>query len=118
MVELRHANGYVTRYGHFSRIGRGVSPGRYVDQGDVIGYVGQSGHATGPHLHFEILRGGKKMNFLRLKLPPGRRLKGKELEHFNVVRDGRLTFLLEAPLKLARSSLQTPTPAASIASPR
>jgi murein DD-endopeptidase MepM/ murein hydrolase activator NlpD len=118
MVELRHANGYVTRYGHFSRIAPGVHRGRHVDQGDVIGYVGQSGHATGPHLHFEILRGGKKMNFLRLKLPPGKRLKGKELERFNEVRDRRLALLAEAPLKLAQSSLQTPTPTASIASPR
>jgi murein DD-endopeptidase MepM/ murein hydrolase activator NlpD len=104
LVEIRHTNGYVTRYAHFSRIAGGMRVGKHVDQGDVIGYVGQSGHATGPHLHFEILRAGKKINFLTMKSPPGNRLKGSELERFENLRDRRLALLQEKPITLARSN--------------
>lgn len=104
LVEIRHRNGYRTRYAHFSRIAAGVRPGKHVDQGDVIGYVGQSGHATGPHLHFEILRGGEKINFLALKIPRGGRLKGKELDRFHDLRDQRLALLEDKPIALAQSS--------------
>lgn len=104
LVEIRHPNGYTTRYAHFSRIASGVRAGKRLDQGDVIGYVGETGHATGPHLHFEILRGGKKVNFLTLKLPPSGRLTGKELERFYDLRDQRVALLQERPAALARSN--------------
>jgi len=58
MVEVQHPNGYSTRYAHLSRIAGGVAPGRMVAQGDVIGYVGMTGLATGPHLHYEVRRRG------------------------------------------------------------
>jgi murein DD-endopeptidase MepM/ murein hydrolase activator NlpD len=54
LVEIRHANGVVTRYGHLSRFGSGIRPGTRVAQGQVIGYVGATGLATGPHLHYEF----------------------------------------------------------------
>ncbi len=54
MVEVRHANGIVTRYGHLQGFARGISTGDRVEQGDVIGYVGSTGLATGPHLHYEF----------------------------------------------------------------
>ena len=54
MVEIKHHNGYSTRYAHFSRVAKGIRRGKSVSQGDVVGYVGQTGHATGPHLHFEM----------------------------------------------------------------
>jgi murein DD-endopeptidase MepM/ murein hydrolase activator NlpD len=56
-VEIRHANGLVSGYAHLTRVAAGIRSGRGVKQGDVIGYVGQTGLATGPHLHFMILRG-------------------------------------------------------------
>jgi murein DD-endopeptidase MepM/ murein hydrolase activator NlpD len=58
LVEVEHPNGYATRYGHLSRIADGLYPGAPVRQGDVIGYVGMTGLATGPHLHYEVRRKG------------------------------------------------------------
>jgi len=58
LVELRHANGVTTRYGHMQRIARGMTPGTRVSQGEVIGYVGTTGLSTGPHLHYEFRVGG------------------------------------------------------------
>ena len=96
LVEVRHPNGYSTRYGHFSRIARGVHTGKRIAQSELIGYVGQTGHTTGPHLHFELLRGDKKLNFLALKIPPHQQLTGEEIERFNALRDERLASL-ESP---------------------
>ncbi|MGH7828002.1 MAG: peptidoglycan DD-metalloendopeptidase family protein, partial [Candidatus Binatia bacterium] len=93
LVEIRHSKGYSSRYGHFSRIARGIRKGAQVSAGDVIGYVGQTGHATGPHLHFEFLRGGRKINFLSLKIPRVERLTGADLERFVTIRDQRLGLL-------------------------
>jgi len=93
LVEIRHAGGYTSRYGHFSRIARGIRRGVTVNAGEVIGYVGQTGHATGPHLHFEFLRSGEKINFLALKLPRVERLGGRDLERFMAARDERLQLL-------------------------
>lgn len=57
-VELRHSNGYVTGYGHLSRIGKGIRTGANIEQGSIVGYVGSTGISTGPHLHYEVRRGG------------------------------------------------------------
>lgn len=92
-VEIRHFNGYASRYGHFSRIGAGIRSGSQVNAGDLIGYVGQTGHATGPHLHFEFLQRGQNINFLALDLPKVERLKGTDLERFIHTRDQQLSFL-------------------------
>lgn len=73
-VLLRHANGYETGYGHMSKIASLTVPGRTVLQGQVIGYVGHSGDATGPHLHFEIRINGHFVNPLSVKLPRDRTL--------------------------------------------
>jgi murein DD-endopeptidase MepM/ murein hydrolase activator NlpD len=103
LVEVRHSNGYVTRYAHFSRIARGIRKGKYVAQGDVVGYVGQSGHATGPHLHFELLRQGRKINFLSLRFPHANRLKGADLDRFGKVRDEQLAFLKSDAAEVAQA---------------
>jgi len=72
LVEIRHANGWMTRYGHMSSFASGIRAGSRVRQGDVIGYVGQTGVATGPHLHYEMRESnGNVRNPLDIKLPPG-----------------------------------------------
>ncbi len=81
-IRLKHSNGYKTAYAHMSRYARGIKAGRKVRQGQVIGYVGSTGRATGPHLHYEILRGDRRINPLRVRTAGGRRLKGKLLVQF------------------------------------
>lgn len=66
-VSVKHALGYVTTYGHMSRWAKGIKTGRRVSQGDVLGYVGMSGIATGPHLDFRVMLNGKPLNFLKMK---------------------------------------------------
>ncbi len=68
-VEIRHANGYNTAYGHMSAIADGITPGTRVSQGQVIGYVGSTGVSTGPHLHYEIKINGHTVDPLAVKLP-------------------------------------------------
>ncbi len=70
-IEIRHANGFVTRYGHMSRFASGLSVGSRVRQEQVIGYVGMTGLATGPHLHYEMIRNGRHVDPLAVDLPSG-----------------------------------------------
>ena len=70
-VAIRHPSGFITRYGHMSRFSAKVRTGTRVRQGDVIGYVGMTGLATGPHLHYELWRGGRPLDPLGVNLPPG-----------------------------------------------
>lgn len=70
-VEIRHPNGWITRYAHLSGFRRGVVLGTRVRQSDIIGYVGMTGLAAGPHLHYEILRDGAQIDPLSVDLPAG-----------------------------------------------
>ncbi len=70
-VVLRHPNGFRTRYGHMSGVASGVRPGARVRQGETIGYVGATGLATGPHLHYEMHRAGRPVDPMAIELPPG-----------------------------------------------
>jgi len=81
-IRIRHNNEYKTAYGHLAGFKKGLSKGVRVNQGDVIGYVGSSGRSTGPHLHYEIIYQNKQINPLTLKLPSGKKLKGKEFDRF------------------------------------
>ena len=81
-IRIRHNNEYKTAYAHLLGFKKGISTGIRVNQGNVIGYVGSSGRSTGPHLHYEIIYQNEQINPLTLKLPSGKKLKGKELERF------------------------------------
>ena len=83
-VKLKHNNTYQTVYAHMSKFGRGIKKGVRVKQGQIIGYVGSTGLSTGPHLHYEVIENGKKVNSQKLKLPSGKVLKGEERKKFEV----------------------------------
>ena len=85
-VRIRHNSEYSTAYGHMTRIARKAGKGKRVRQGQIIGYVGSTGRSTGAHLHYEIMRGGKQTNPLKVRMPSGRKLKGKELARFKTAR--------------------------------
>jgi murein DD-endopeptidase MepM/ murein hydrolase activator NlpD len=74
LVVLRHAGAVATAYAHMSRIARGMTPGVRVRQGDVIGYVGATGRATGPHLHYEVRIDGEPVNPVSIQTQPGQPL--------------------------------------------
>ena len=85
-VKIKHNSTYQTVYAHMKSFARGIKEGRRVKQGQVIGYVGSTGLSTGPHLHYEVIVNGKKVNSQRLKLPSGKILKGKSREEFELAR--------------------------------
>jgi len=93
VVDIRHSENYLSRYAHFSRLAADLRVGQWVETGDVIGYVGQTGHATGPHLHFEFLHGERKINFLDLHTAKAQELKGADLQSFFASRDRQLALL-------------------------
>jgi len=81
-VKIRHNSTYETIYAHMSKFARGIKNGVRVKQGQTIGYVGSTGKSTGPHLHYEVVVNGKKVNSQKLKLPSRKILKGKERKFF------------------------------------
>ncbi|MDC0943838.1 M23 family metallopeptidase, partial [Candidatus Pelagibacter sp.] len=85
-VKIRHNSTYETVYAHMSKFARGIKSGVRVKQGQTIGYVGSTGKSTGPHLHYEVIVNGKKINSQTLKLPSGKILKGKNRKLFETNR--------------------------------
>ena len=83
-VKIKHNSTYQTVYAHMSKFGRGIKKGSRVKQGQIIGYVGSTGLSTGPHLHYEVIENGKKINSQKLKLPSGKILKGDDRKKFEV----------------------------------
>jgi murein DD-endopeptidase MepM/ murein hydrolase activator NlpD len=87
LVVLKHNSTFETAYAHMSRVATGLHPGQHVRQGQVIGYVGATGRATGPHLHYEIRIRGQATNPMSVKMQPGQQLVGKELAAFHAAAD-------------------------------
>lgn len=91
-IKIRHNGSYETLYAHMSRFAKGVVVGTNVKQGQTIGYVGSTGLSTGPHLHYEIIKDGKHVNPMTVKLPAisnlGKEDKEKFLEYRKVLDDG------------------------------
>ncbi|HWV37290.1 MAG TPA: M23 family metallopeptidase [Vulgatibacter sp.] len=110
MVSIRHANGFDTVYCHFSRIAKGVRKGARVAQKAVIGYVGATGRATGPHLHYGVKRGGKFVNPLQLKFPPSDPLPPDEMPRFAEAISPMLELLDDPKLAAAPHEIGTVGP--------
>ena len=83
-IKIKHNSSYQTVYAHLSKFGRGIKKGVRVKQGQIIGYVGSTGLSTGPHLHYEVIENGRKINSQKLKLPSGKILKGNLRKKFEV----------------------------------
>jgi murein DD-endopeptidase MepM/ murein hydrolase activator NlpD len=94
---IRHANGYESSYNHQSAIAKGVVPGAKIRQGQVIGWVGTTGESTGPHLHYELIVNGTKVDPLRIRLPGGKSLTGDALAKFEEERKRIDTLLNNQP---------------------
>lgn len=108
-IILRHANGYETSYNHQSAFAKGIEPGVRVRQGQVIGYLGSTGLSTGPHLHYELIVNGTKVDSMRVRLPVGKTLKGDDLVAFKRERE-RIDDLLKQEdsnqLKVASAKIE------------
>jgi len=85
-VKIKHNSTYETIYAHMKSFGRGIKEGIRIKQGRIIGYVGSTGKSTGPHLHYEVIKNGKKINSQTLRLPSGKSLKGDSRKLFEVVK--------------------------------
>ena len=85
-IKIKHNSTYETIYAHMKSFAKGIKEGRKVKQGQIIGYVGSTGLSTGPHLHYEVIVNGKKVNSQKLKLPSGKILKGEERKQFELDR--------------------------------
>jgi len=85
-IKIKHNSTYETVYAHMKSFARGIKEGLRVKQGQIIGYVGSTGKSTGPHLHYEVIKNGKKINSQKLRLPSGKILKNKERKIFEVAK--------------------------------
>lgn len=85
-IRIRHNRRHSTAYAHLYRFAHGLKRGKRVRQGQVIGYVGTSGRSTGPHLHYEILRAGRQVNPMRIRMPSGRQLAKSDLARFKTAK--------------------------------
>ena len=85
-IKIKHNSTYQTIYAHMKSFAKGIKIGKKVRQGQIIGYVGSTGMSTGPHLHYEVIVNGKKVNSQKLKLPSGKVLKNEERTKFEIHR--------------------------------
>lgn len=95
-VKIKHSKTYQTQYLHMQKFAKGISVGSHVKQGQVIGYVGSTGLATGPHVCFRFWKDGRQVNHLKMKFPPAKALPDAELPKFEKQRDYYMNLLNEA----------------------
>ena len=92
-VKIRHDGTFETQYLHMKGFAKGIRPGARVSQGQVIGYVGSTGLATGPHVCFRFWKNGQQVNHLKLNFPPAKPLPDSEMTKFNELKEGYLELL-------------------------
>jgi murein DD-endopeptidase MepM/ murein hydrolase activator NlpD len=97
-VRIRHANGYQSAYAHMSRFAPAAEPGARVRQGELIGYIGNTGLSAGPHLHFEILVNNRHVDPLSIEVPRERRLTGRQLADYQKERTRIDDLMSRAPV--------------------
>ncbi len=102
-VKIRHNNNYISYYLHLSRFGKGIKSGVKVKQGQVIGYVGSSGYATGPHLDYRVKKNGRFVNPRSLKLPPAKPVSEENMAAFVELRDRLVDSLGRIPIEDSRT---------------
>lgn len=102
-VKIRHNNNYITYYLHLSRFAKGIKQGVKIKQGQVIGYVGSTGYATGPHLDYRVKKNGRFVNPRSIKLPPAKPVSENNMAAFTVFRDSLLSRLQEIPIEDQRT---------------
>ena len=112
-LKIKHSGGWFTGYGHLSRYARGLRVGQHVAQGQVVAYVGMTGIATGPHLHYEVMQGNKKMDPKGAKVPQGTVLGGRELARFKAEKS-RIDALLQHAGAVQTAGLRGSAPAAGM----
>ncbi len=86
-VKIRHNSTYSSGYMHLYKYGKGIRPGKHIQQGDIVGYVGSSGLSTGPHLDFRFWKNGRLVNYLTQKFPPSKPVKEKYMKSFIAFRE-------------------------------
>ena len=110
VIEIQHGQNYKTLYAHLNGFARGISTGDTVQQGEVIGYVGMTGLASGPHLHFEFHHNGVVKNPVTVDLPNGAPLSAEELPEFQQVASSMIELLDNPAFQYAEESAPTPAP--------
>jgi murein DD-endopeptidase MepM/ murein hydrolase activator NlpD len=116
-VKIRHNNSYISYYLHFSRFAKGIKQGTKVKQGQVIGYVGATGYATGPHLDYRVKKNGRFVNPRRLKLPPAKPVSDENMAAFTAKRDSLIAVMRAVPVRDPRGEYFAESGGAASAAP-